>query len=619
MRVQDASSTNFLRVDRQLSCERLADLLQMTNPSAVVAAIDERHAALWRSGEVLTKLATQPFSAAFDFLSTDASRQVPILDADLPVDAVPELCVVAEEGVISGVYDRSLTVGKLHQGPILIGRQTRGGTASPTRVSPSTAPCQLQVTFPSKLTLGEIRSLLVSVLPAIDGGDQTAAPPLGADIDIILQARQGMELLGHSEMRLKYAADDDALPVRFQVKAAEEGTGKLRVLAFHEGHLMSSVTVAVQVVGPATQEPAPAAPSSAPLHAAPTATSSELTLLILEEKTPPGFTVYLSAVDPSLSLNFRRFGPVALKSDARGLFDEFFKDIEQLSEQDHHQSVQAQLAQRGSWLFEKVFPEELRVLIWSLRDRITTVQIQSDEPWIPWEMCRLHGMVDGKVVEGPFFCEAFALTRWMPGVPLAPKLSISKLALVVPASSGLPVASQERDYLTSIHSATREVDALDPAYNTLVGAFASGTYDGFHFIGHGAFGQTDPDLSAIALTTQQMFRPRDVAGVVRNLGLRRPLIFLNACQTGRADFSLTDIGGWSGQFLRAGAGAFVGTYWSVFDDGAALFARTFYEALFKGTPVGHATREARRAVKATGDPSFLAYTVYAEPGATLRP
>jgi hypothetical protein len=54
------------------------------------------------------------------------------------------------------------------------------------------------------------------------------------------------------------------------------------------------------------------------------------------------------------------------------------------------------------------------------------------------------------------------------------------------------------------------------------------------------------------------------------------------------------------------------------DEGAALFARTFYQGLFDGLSIGSSTRLARNAVKATGDPSYLAYTVFAEPGATLH-
>lgn len=620
MRLQDAASTDFLLVDKQPSAAQLAEWLHTTKAAFVVAVLDSDHAWLWPAVELSPRLAKSPQVRAFDILAGSATpdRQVAIADGDLSTDAAPDRCVVAEDGIVMGVYDRRWLAGGQPSDAILIGRQTRGGPVTPESLGKKTGPCVLQAEFPAQLALGETRSLLVSVLKPAGGDDSIDSLPVGTDIDVILQARQGLEVFDRSESTLQLAAaDDDAQPVRFQLRARDEGTAKLRVLAFHDGQLLGSVTVVARV-GPAAQEPAPSTSSSRALRAL-SASACELTLLILEERTPPGYVVYLHATDPSLDLNFRRFGPIALKSNARGLFDEFFEDIEQFTEAPGEpQCVQTQLGQRGSWLFEKAFPADLRELIWMLRNRITTVQIQSDEPWIPWEMCKLQGMENGLVVEGPFFCEAFALTRWMPGVPLTQELSLAHLAVVAPTDSHLTAAGAEKDYLETLKGANREVRSITADYGTLLSAFASGQYDGFHFIGHGVFGNTDPNLSAISLESGKRFRPSDIAGVARNLGRKRPLIFFNACQTGRSDFSLTDIGGWSGQFLRAGAGAFVGSYWSVFDSGAALFARTFYDRLLQGVSIGHATRDARHAVKATGDPSFLAYTVYAVPGATLK-
>jgi len=112
--------------------------------------------------------------------------------------------------------------------------------------------------------------------------------------------------------------------------------------------------------------------------------------------------------------------------------------------------------------------------------------------------------------------------------------------------------------------------------------------------------------------------PQDLSGVVKNLGKTHPLVFLNACQIGRTAMSLTDIGGWAAQFLRAGAAAFIGAYWSIFDKAAHDFALAFYGRLLTGMTVGKAVQEARRAIRPLGDPTWLAYTVYADPLAAVQ-
>ncbi|HYR09081.1 MAG TPA: CHAT domain-containing protein, partial [Longimicrobium sp.] len=111
--------------------------------------------------------------------------------------------------------------------------------------------------------------------------------------------------------------------------------------------------------------------------------------------------------------------------------------------------------------------------------------------------------------------------------------------------------------------------------------------------------------------------PESISGRVRNLGKAAPVVFLNACQVGRGGHSLVDVGGFARRFVGAGAAAFVGAYWSVYDEPASAFAIALYDRLLAGEPFGAAALAARRSVRADGDPTWLAYTVYADPFATL--
>lgn len=96
---------------------------------------------------------------------------------------------------------------------------------------------------------------------------------------------------------------------------------------------------------------------------------------------------------------------------------------------------------------------------------------------------------------------------------------------------------------------------------------------------------------------------------------RRPLVFLNACETGRIGAVLTAWGGWPNVFLRAGAGVFVGSAWAVRDRPAAIFSTAFYNALLDGKILADAASAARASAKALGDTSWLAFKVYGHPRA----
>jgi len=99
---------------------------------------------------------------------------------------------------------------------------------------------------------------------------------------------------------------------------------------------------------------------------------------------------------------------------------------------------------------------------------------------------------------------------------------------------------------------------------------------------------------------------------------RTPLVFLNACETGDQGASLTDWGGWPRAFCETGAGAFIGTSWSVRERPATTFATAFYDAMLDGRTLAEAAGAARSAAKQLGDASWLAFVVYGHPMARWR-
>ena len=217
----------------------------------------------------------------------------------------------------------------------------------------------------------------------------------------------------------------------------------------------------------------------------------DLTLLIFEQRSngQPTLIFRLTAADRELGFHLKPFGPVTIRTDPFRYFQEFFKDIESLpvSDPQDKAKVEQRLAAKGSMLFENLIPTDLQVLLWQLRDRIKVVQIESEEPWIPWELCKLQGREDGRVVEGPFLCEAFVMTRWLLGTGFKPTPALRNMALVLPRDSGLALATSEGEYVLSLAGGGRTVERVPASFLELRAALAAGKYDSWHFTGHGGF------------------------------------------------------------------------------------------------------------------------------------
>jgi hypothetical protein len=102
---------------------------------------------------------------------------------------------------------------------------------------------------------------------------------------------------------------------------------------------------------------------------------------------------------------------------------------------------------------------------------------------------------------------------------------------------------------------------------------------------------------------------------------RAPLVFLNARGSAPTGFEDTTLSSWAASFLAAGAGAFIGSMWSVRSDTARDFASAFYQA-FAGSrlPLAQAVHRARASIQGNGtDPTWLAYAVYGDPDSLYRP
>lgn len=294
------------------------------------------------------------------------------------------------------------------------------------------------------------------------------------------------------------------------------------------------------------------------------------------------------------------------------------------------EAVGAGLVRIGRRLYRELFPEALRREYVRFRKNVRTLELVSDEPWIPWELVKPYELKDfaGEEFEDDFLCAQFDFSRWvMPGTAPAAEIAVGSLACVAPADSGLAAAQLERASIQRLAqpNSVRDLSPVTPnRQNVLSLLEGADPVAVWHFACHGSYREDDADNSPLHLAGNSVLHPNDLVGpeVERRLSGDRPLVFLNACRAGSLGLSLTGLGGWASRLVGdCRVGALIAPLWEVTDAPAQRFAEVFYEQTRQpGCTLARAMRGARERVRQEQphDPTWLAYSLYAHPNARLR-
>ncbi|KVH72215.1 hypothetical protein WJ41_13870 [Burkholderia ubonensis] len=287
--------------------------------------------------------------------------------------------------------------------------------------------------------------------------------------------------------------------------------------------------------------------------------------------------------------------------------------------------LQREVRALGVSLSDELFDPDVVRELWPLRSRIALIRVTSWEPFIPWELLRLRDPVSG-TIDDRHLAE-YGLVRTLAGEAPPRELALNDwrfLSAEFPLGTHAPAV--DLSYFTETLPNKRSLHPTRIAARTddLYEALAAGDFDVLHLACHAASPQGAIDRAALIIGDQaqpgsaepQLVEADSVTVKAEaQLRTRRPLVFLNACETGRAGAILTAWGGWPEIFMRAGAGAFVGTAWAVREKPASAFALAFYDALLDGRLLHEAASAARVAAKAAGDASWLAFKIYGHPRA----
>ena len=275
--------------------------------------------------------------------------------------------------------------------------------------------------------------------------------------------------------------------------------------------------------------------------------------------------------------------------------------------------VRNRIRSLGAQLWADVVPDAIRRQFWDQAGRIKLFTVASDMDTVPWELLY---PIDGDNDNG-FLVEQFPVVRRVYGQSRVRHLALSSAAYIIPPGSPANAMDEVEIVRARLGAGTRHYEVCS-RLDTLI-SLLSDSPSVLHFACHNRF--TDKAGSVISLDGGP-FRPSDLAPArqARSLAGSSPLVFLNACRTAGEIPGLMQTMGWARQFMEAGAGAFIGSLWAVRSSSAKAFADTFYHALVtEGAPLGKASLQARQAIAAdAGDPTWLAYTIYGNPSATIQ-
>lgn len=256
----------------------------------------------------------------------------------------------------------------------------------------------------------------------------------------------------------------------------------------------------------------------------------------------------------------------------------------------------------GDLMYSILIPEQMQTY---LADTACSLTITTNDLELPWELMYLAKKKTFLCLERPV--ARMPMGRAFPR-DIEPVMRSGKLRFLLIYSDptgNLPGARQEvasikealeREWNDQVEITVYELgDASGRMFNRVL---RGGSFDVIHYTGHAGFDANDPDLSGLLLHDHELLYAQKIRRLLRG----RPLVFLNACESGQtANEAHTDAvtyfqkpaEGLASAFIYGGALGCIGSIWPIYDGPAADFAVAFYRHALEGQMIGEAMRLAR--------------------------
>lgn len=332
---------------------------------------------------------------------------------------------------------------------------------------------------------------------------------------------------------------------------------------------------------------------------------------------------------------FETFESEPIRGNRNAYIKKLYKGIENLGQTSAFDSDEFlnKLKDWGANLYTELIPIKLGEVLHKNADKIKSIQVISNEPFIPWELLLIKNPNKQGYSNKDLFFGEMGLVRWLFGWPSTQELRIrgGKRRYVIPHYENeeivLPETKAEESYLIK----TLDAKKLAPDPKKIRSLLQKkNSFDLLHFACHGQADSKNILNSSLILQEKkvrgsllvtyltQVTIEQSPAFTIPN-GIR-PIVVVNACEVGRRGFQLTQMGGFAKAFIDHGAGVFVGASWSIGDKAAREFVEEFYNSLLKGRTLSNAAVNARKLAKTKHplDATWIAYLIYGDPFAKLE-
>jgi CHAT domain len=462
--------------------------------------------------------------------------------------------------------------------------------------------------YQESVSVGKPFSLLTSIVlaasPASAELEPFDVPPEGQDVLLVMYA-PGLRLLGDQQQTVHVPAEGNSRPARFELRAETPGPLTVSITAWIGGSYLGELLV--EITAERDRSPGPHREVLADIT--PESTEGAVSLVVRYDPIQKAYRFEFRDEDNPDEVYSN------LAYDPGPLVEHLIADLDDLTKgRSGYSAAQTRdyLVNAGARLWSQLVPEALREQFWDRQHRIRQLTILADTDAVPWEL--LYPIDPGH--DAGFLVEQFPVTRAIFGWRPARTLRLQPTRFVLPEGS-LPEARAEIEAMRRLLDPGQPPSEIISGLTPLTDLIGSGNFGLLHFACHNTY---DPaDGSSIRLGNVQ-FTPTlmTIAVIQKVLKLSAPTVFINACRSAGLAATYNRLDGWASKFLQAGAAAFIGSLWAVSDGAAREFAQEFYSYLRAGNSLGEAVMRARQAAASqVDDPTWLAYTVYGDPRATI--
>ena len=331
---------------------------------------------------------------------------------------------------------------------------------------------------------------------------------VAADRKLLIQAipKKNFELQDEGREEIDPPAPGKPQTLYFDVRATDEGDGEVWIVVRQGQVPLVTLPLKTRIVkkksGPAAKSAADLAAAEAPRLAQPlnqlfiTETQNGNQLSYRFQLQFPGLDVLRWDVSKPLQGNRTQY--------VENLYRQIEADWVTYMNARNAGDVNAldnfvqELCGFGGQLFDQLFPPTLQQTLWDNRDKITSIQVISEEPFIPWELVHLKEPEKNLGPDNHFLGQK-GLVRWLAEAGWPPdrlKIRKGKARYVIPVYEDptlvLPETQQEMQFLKDRFGAA-EVKADSGEVRKLVSQ--PGAFDLLHFACHG---EADPNNIANA-------------------------------------------------------------------------------------------------------------------------